>query len=342
MRDNALYFPYINAPNSEWFFKILLYWEKVSSIVPSGYIYNPQKLEPQMREFVSAELVHQVFPAELLYGNERFENSFISFVNSRLRLRQANNRPGQGVRRTQPIHIEKLGKLGDELVRLGVARARNYPWFDVDEWVGDAFMAYLASVLGSYPEVNAAPVTNRIQSFQVLGGLRPTYAQKSPFPQARRAAREIMIKNLLPTPKGELKIQDIVDFKSRYGHLLPRLRNLVENRCIQIAQITDLEARQDQIELFLQEFEVEIGEITEAMKRKWSNVIFKTLVPLLTGVAAVTSGVAGAPEIQSTATTLAGSGTLLTAIQQAIGRNDSHLSDRPIAYAAHARLIFSK
>jgi hypothetical protein len=35
----AVYFPYINAPNNDWFVRTLLFWDDVACIVP--HEYNP-------------------------------------------------------------------------------------------------------------------------------------------------------------------------------------------------------------------------------------------------------------------------------------------------------------
>lgn len=63
MRNNALYFPYISVPDEKWTIKTLLYWDKLSSIVPMDYIGEPEQLSPFMRELVHGNLVEQIFPA---------------------------------------------------------------------------------------------------------------------------------------------------------------------------------------------------------------------------------------------------------------------------------------
>ncbi|RBI68912.1 hypothetical protein DQ400_06020 [Vreelandella sulfidaeris] len=85
MRDNALYFPYISVPKDRWTIKTLLYWDKLSSIVPMDHIDNPQQLTPFMQELVQEELVEQVFPAHHLYEIPDFEKCFIKLIEHRIK-----------------------------------------------------------------------------------------------------------------------------------------------------------------------------------------------------------------------------------------------------------------
>lgn len=82
---NALYFPYISVPDEIWTVKTLLYWDKLSSIVPMEYIERPEELGPFMQELVHEGLVQQVFPAAYLHQLELFEDCFICFVEKRIR-----------------------------------------------------------------------------------------------------------------------------------------------------------------------------------------------------------------------------------------------------------------
>lgn len=43
MSSNALYYPYIQVPESPWFTRVLLYWDRVGAIVPNDYIEDPDR-----------------------------------------------------------------------------------------------------------------------------------------------------------------------------------------------------------------------------------------------------------------------------------------------------------
>jgi len=113
MRNNALYFPYISLPKEEWTIKTLLYWDKLSSIVPMDHIDAPEQLTPFMRKLVSNDLVDQVFPGPLLHKVESFEQSFIRFLKPKVEFYRSHPlRPFSVAGRRNRVHVEKLGKIG--------------------------------------------------------------------------------------------------------------------------------------------------------------------------------------------------------------------------------------
>lgn len=75
MRNNALYFPYIDVPNDAWTVKALLYWDKLSSIVPMGHMETPDDMSDFMRELMTEGLVEPVFPGQFIHQIERFDES---------------------------------------------------------------------------------------------------------------------------------------------------------------------------------------------------------------------------------------------------------------------------
>ena len=63
--NNLLYYPYINLPNTDWAIRALLYYDNISSIVPTQYFYEPEQYEPFMREVIQNELIHPINPMRL-------------------------------------------------------------------------------------------------------------------------------------------------------------------------------------------------------------------------------------------------------------------------------------
>lgn len=80
MLGKVLYFPYIRVPENVWFTQVLLYWDKVGSIVPSEYIRRPEKLGSYMGELVQADLVKPVVPPDYTYKIPRFREAFLELV----------------------------------------------------------------------------------------------------------------------------------------------------------------------------------------------------------------------------------------------------------------------
>jgi hypothetical protein len=82
----ALYFPYIEVPDSPSLTRVLLYWDQLRSIVPLGRRGRP-RLSDRLSELISLGLVEPVDPAPLLYLVPAFTEGFPGRSNTSLTLR---------------------------------------------------------------------------------------------------------------------------------------------------------------------------------------------------------------------------------------------------------------
>jgi uncharacterized protein DUF6236 len=340
MRDNALYFPYINVPQSSWFTRVLLYWDKVSSIVPSEYINHPERLSPFMRELLMAGLVEQVIPRLYVDEIRCFDEAFLRYIDNQSRKRQ-NNPITERKQTVQPvqIHLEKVGNIGNELVDRGLAKYKDYPWYDVDPWVANSFMAYLAATLGQLESISAAPITNSDACFSALGGVPHLRPADLALDRKHNPLRTLILKKLLPCPTGPVRITDVIKFKSRYGDSLQRFRRKIENGCIELTNIEDTDAQQERDALLLAEFEEEIAAITDALRSRWKSIVFNALLPLVGfGVTVL------ATKPLSVAAGLGASLSLGTAVYRALegSKQYDNTLNRPLAYAALLRNKFDR
>jgi len=137
MRNRVLYFPYIRVPRSTWLTQMLLYWDQVSSIVPYDFIEDPEGLGTFMQELLREELVEQVQPGAYIRDIPRFAEAFGTYLNAlgpEVEARRSRFRAGEA----SSLHIEKMQEISRLLVEVGLARAAEYPWFDVEPhpWQG--------------------------------------------------------------------------------------------------------------------------------------------------------------------------------------------------------------
>ena len=278
MANSALYFPYIDVPQTQWLFRVLLYWDTIKSIVPIDYVNAPEQHSAEMRELLAAGLVEPVMPSEYISDIDRFGDGFLSFVEHRQRgLRRLKaGKPGKHEEGAMLLHVEKLGRVGDALVDRSLAERAGYPWFRVQRWVAVSFMAYLAAVLGQQHGVEADPVTFDRSSLFVLGG------SPSKLVHARRSrARTLMLRSLLPRPKANLDLHSIVRFKERHTDALRRFRSAVELECIALAQIDDAASRHERALLVSDVLRNEIEDLSEAMRLQWGRTVLGGLAAVL-------------------------------------------------------------
>jgi hypothetical protein len=205
MRTKALYFPYINIPEDDWLYLMLLYWDQLSSIAPSEAFYDRRRLLPHMSTLMKEGLVYFIEPQNFIENKDEFAKPFMGFVRRSVRTSKIPVR--ENALERFPVHVEKLGPVADELVSMGLATSSDYPWYVMDRWVADSFTAYLASFLGSFPEVNSAPITNSEICFRLLGG----YPRKAV--RERTIQRYEILKNILPFPKDELRLDKVIKLK---------------------------------------------------------------------------------------------------------------------------------
>lgn len=341
MRDNALFFPYISVPNDQWTIKTLLYWDKLSSIVPLDHIDDPQQFTPFMQDLVREELVHQIFPSHFLHEIPDFEKCFINLIEHRLakikkvRSKNATEHPNQA-QNWISIHAEKLGAIPEYLIEQGLALRSDYAWYEVDGWVANLFMAYLASCLGSLEEVNAAPVTNQI-SFSRMFGDMPSYQRKINA-AAHHKARDIILHSLLPVPDKGVTLDELLRFKIDHGHLLPRLRRSIETHCSIASTLPNLEDREQLTDDFITNSRDTVAEITDAMRPTWSQISFGSIVPLFgAGFTLQSTPISNQIGYVGAACTLAA--CAYQALASARGNREGELR-KPLAYIAHANRRF--
>ena len=94
------------------------------------------------------DLLKPVLPKIYINQIPRFSSSFIEMIDKNPVIAK---RKGVALahHETFKIHIEKFSPLAFELVDRGLAKAADFPWFEVEALTADLYMAYLASVLGN-------------------------------------------------------------------------------------------------------------------------------------------------------------------------------------------------
>lgn len=327
MAANAIYFPHINVPADPWLLRMLLYWDRVSSIVPLDYLEDPAQFDSEMRDFVKEDLVTTLIPGLYLGGIPGFAEPFLQFAERWNRTHGFNRAPPPMVK----IHAEKLADLTEPLVakRLIHMVGKDDRWYYMPEPLANRFMAYLATALGRLPAINAAPVTDN------------TFTGQSLRVTARNAKRDAILEALFPMPAKSvpLRLDDLKRFKSDYGNLTVSFREKVERECVLLADGASNDEKHERIQALIEELEDELGLITEAMKGRWSKVVLGKVVPVLSPFAPLLDSDPVTQPATFAGAILAGSAALYQG--NAMLAADDEFRRRPLAYVALARQRFS-
>ncbi|EOX4454747.1 hypothetical protein ACK6XA_004777, partial [Vibrio alginolyticus] len=338
MRDTALFFPFISIPEEQWTYQTLLYWDRLASIVPFDHMESPKQMTPFMRTLLREGLVDRLHPGQYIYEIEGFDSNFITLIESKLsRVRAIQQKFPQhkvfGKHRQAPIHAEKLGIVQNYLVSKGLAVRDTDDWYIVEAWAANLFMAYLASCLGALEEVNAAPVTNRVNIANLYANFTGDNISQEGSAHSSEA-RKMILNALLPYPNEPIKAADLFKFKEQHGHLLPAFRNRIEGHCITVAQHYVLEERMLLNENFINDSLDEIAYIESRMKPFWKKLTFSSITPI---VGASIS--AAATQVDQNAALTGAVVTLSSTIIQAVStiREDRRVTNAPLAYVARSR-----
>jgi hypothetical protein len=338
MADSVLYFPAIRVPQTEWFTRVLLYWDKIGTIVPFEYVDDPDFLRPFTADLLAAGLVSPVTPDAWMQqmGADNYMQSFLDLVEADPEL--ITGAPLER-RETVRIHSEKTGTgLAQALVSLGLARHVGGPewssWFDIEKVTGNLLMAFLASILAQREDEPMDPITDSTDCLAAFTRLPPH--QTNGVVAATDSIRMAFLNDILPAPVGRIEPADLADFKSSHEKLLVGFRNEIEQRVVAAAAIDDARLQARQLELSRRDLQNQLEEITARMnERDWSRLALGGLGGVVAGAlmladATVTGGVL----------TLAGSSLgLTTAVYSAFGgrRSKEQILGRPLAFAALAQ-----
>lgn len=232
MPDQLLYFPYINLPKTDWTVRTLLYYEKVGSIVPMDFFYEPERnYDPFMLDLVRQELVIPINPIEKLDHPWQLNRPFLDFIQSGGynidRKREAfrllsDDEPINKLKfmqRTARVSSQKFdGDLMYSLSELGLARHTKENWYAVERITANYLMAYLASVLAG--KLNMLPTTDKSFSIDFLRQFRRVTVKVN-------NKRDEILKELIPMPE-EINLSQLLKFKDKNLGDLNRFKNVVE------------------------------------------------------------------------------------------------------------------
>lgn len=267
MKANALYYPYIDVPNEKWLLQTFLYWDKVISIVPMEYAYQPERHSGFMRRLLEHELVEPVFPAQ--YVRHRRLEEYVDTLERGLSSEKRKHRLLSGGF-VSNIHVEKLQGVSERLVDLGAAKAADGYWVRMPQQIANHFMAFIAREISSCEGIDADPITSK------------GYGPRLHVASERNRIRKDVLGFLFPLPDQEITVEDLSTFKLHNGELLKRFRHFVEKEVDTIRGAVQADGNYaDVLERALANMGDKVEEIRDALKGSWKNITCKYIVPIV-------------------------------------------------------------
>lgn len=261
-------------PYAGWFNQVLLYWDEIYSIIPSGLSDYISKNE-HMQRLIETELIQPINPSNYIGNIPNYKEAFLDYVDN------PNYPVPHGVikiknKKTTKVHIEKLGDIGPDLVERGLASRIENNWYDIDIFTANQFMAYLASVLGKLPTIESEPITDSIQNLNSFS--TPEY-QNGKISQEIDELRIIMLKDILPAPRGVINPEKLAEFKAEHNMELANFRREIENVLHDVAEIENPIYKSERIDRFKLDIRDEVENLSKQMKSNgWRRITYGNFI----------------------------------------------------------------
>lgn len=304
-KNAILYYPSIKIEDGAWLRNAILYWDRVSSIVP-GFNYNEVN-SIEVEYLWSAGIYEPIYPIDM-QNDERLCQEFCKQVKKNLkRRRRFSDR-----QRFSQVHMDKMRMPSENMVHIdktpksildylldeGIAKRNcDGPWINMSEQDANIYMATLAKYLARI-HGNIEIGTDDSTKF-----LFPYVAQRSKRKLDKQVYLDIAMQNILPMPNENISIQDIIDFRNQYKPQFRCFRQRLNNFQWSLSVCESVEEIRERIEMLRREIENDINEIEELMCengiRKRRNAL-RTLIPIGAEAGVAVLGLMGVlPPMQS-------------------------------------------
>lgn len=275
--DKLLYFPYCNIPESGWTIKSVLYWDQVGIIVPPSFREEPERHDEFTRDLLTSDLIDSVFPYEYTYKVKHFDKGFIEMVdNNKVLIEKRQKKFSKG--QITEVYIQKFGEeLLKYLIRLKLAKKKDYQTYYVEIETANLIMLYLASVIGKVGDFT--PATDEISNLDL------SITQSGSTRRLNRLRQEL-IDDLIPYPVNP-NLTKLRKFKDKYHEELHSFRILLEKCAHELSSITVKNKRKKQYSLTVQEILDKKEKIIRELKPNFPRIFFGTVC----GVGGTTYGI---------------------------------------------------
>ncbi|MCD8058656.1 MAG: DUF6236 family protein [Bacteroides fragilis] len=290
-----LYYPTIKIKDGVWLRNALLYWDKVSSIVPSVNYSDENSAEVEYLQ--NAGLYEPVYPVEM-QKDEDICKEFCKNVKKNIERHRDYSKSYYSreyfmmhvdkmrIPNVDMVHIDKMPRsILDYLLDEGIAKSNcDGPWINMNERDANIYMATLARYLAKI-HGNIEIGTDNSRKF-----LYPFISEKSKNKLDKQIYLNVAMQEILPTPNLNSPLEDIIDFKNQYKSELKCFRNRIDQFHEGLEVCKNIKELEKKIQIFQIEIKRYLEEIDNLMKesgiRKTKRAL-RILVPigLETGIA---------------------------------------------------------
>jgi len=227
MNSHLLYFPYINVPDTAWTYRLLLYYDTLSAIVPQEFIYDGARYEPFMAQLVNAHLVRPIDPIHHIRDHWELHRKIMAHIQLpqyQLQQKRADFASMRTLPHYQPTRISEekfVYHVLDDLVRERLAVNLQGKFFDVEPTIAKLIMLLLTDSIAK--PLQLQPVTD--DSYHL--GVRFSNRNNQIYSPEITERRNKLLEGIMPGPQF-IELDKLLDFKMKYADLLYRFRLMAE------------------------------------------------------------------------------------------------------------------
>lgn len=278
-----LYYPTIKIEDGIWLRNAILYWDKVSSIVPGLNFDEFNSIEIEYLRDVG--IYEPIYPFELQQENGLCE-SFCIQVKKNLKHRRKMKINGQNTRLYEDklnivdmVHIDKTPEpILDYLLDKGIAQKNcDGTWIDMNTEDADIYMATLAKYLAKVHGNTEIGTDNCMKFYYPYSG------GKGKKDIEKQVYLDVALQKILPVPNMDIPLSDIIDFKMRYERELRCFRRRIEAFQWDLKHCRDVEDIQDTTRMLQRQMDYDLQEIEELMSSsgiRRTKKTMRTLIPI--------------------------------------------------------------
>lgn len=265
---HALYYPHINLTNKNWIKHALLFWDKISRIVPHSV--EPSDSEDIIKLKYESGFVHDYHPErwdtshtfQEFSGELRHIIESDHFFNERYFLERDRDRPRRNYSRDYEdrrrffsdlvqtngtyIHVEKMDRrLKEYLFEIGIAVPGQHEWEDwvkIDNEIGLLYMTYFAK---SISKNNSLPIVTDVeQSFsaaiQFESKINSDYKNQFEY-----RLGNLLIETVVPKNINDVPLDKLLEIRRKYDGERTAFFNEISNLTNSIADVDNGNALKD-------------------------------------------------------------------------------------------------
>ena len=262
---HALYYPHINLTNKNWVKHSLLFWDKISRIIPysvepsdsediirlkyeTGFIqdYHPdnwdtshtfQEFANELRNIIESD---HYFNERYFYGDRNQRNYTRDYENRRRFFSELIDTNGTY------IHVSKMdNRLKEYLFEIGIAFPGRNEWGDwvkIDNEIGLLYMTYFAK---SISKNNSLPIVTDVEQTFSAAIVFESKINSDYKNQFEYRLGNLLIETIVPKNINDVPLDKILEIRNKYDGERIAFFNEISNLTNSIAQVDTDNALKD-------------------------------------------------------------------------------------------------